>query len=295
MDASAMDAVMKKTGVSEEVLLAGDGLVGIVSLPAGDPDPDRPALLILNSGVIHRVGACRLSVKLARRMASAGHVSCRFDHSGIGDSPPSRSGLEVDAGQVSEIVDVMNAVERRTGVSRFLLYGLCSGARAGFHAALDDSRVVGIVQVDGFAYRTPRHYLLKGIRRLRHFRTVPRVLGRWLGLRKPPVREEAGADMWVQEWPDYPPRGEVAAGYARLVERGVRIHAIYTGSWKDEYNYRRQFFEMYQGVEFRGMLTLCYLPHAQHILPHPEDQERVVEGVAGWVVTEFNPAPETET
>ena len=291
-----MDAVLAETGVSEEVLLAGGGRVGVLSLPAGDPDPDpdRPAVLILNSGVIHRVGACRLSVRLARHLALAGHVAYRFDHSGIGDSPPSRSGLELDAGQVSEIVEAMNELERRTGASRFILYGLCSGARAGFHAALEDARVVGLVQVDGFAYRTLRHHVLKGIRRLRHVRTLPRVLGRWLGFRRPPVREQTDGDMWVQEWPDYPPREEVAAGYARLVARDVRIHAIYTGSWRDEYNYRRQFVEMYRGVDFNGLLTLQFLPHAQHILPHPDDQELVVQGVTAWVAREFNQAPGTE-
>jgi hypothetical protein len=190
-------------------------------------------------------------------------------------------------------VEAMTAVERRTGVSRFVLYGLCSGARAGFHAALADSRVVGIVQVDGFAYRTFRYHLLKGLRRLRDLDTVPRVLGRWLGLRRPPVREEVGGDMSVQEWPDYPPREEVAAGYARLVARGVRIHAIYTGSWKDEYNYRRQFLEMYRGVDFGGLLTLRYLPHAQHILPHPDDQKLVVGGVTEWVVAGPSHGPGT--
>ncbi len=289
-----MDTVVKESAVSEEILPIGDGLVGVVCLPAGGPEADLPVVLILNSGVIHRVGACRVSVKLARNLASAGYVAYRFDHSGIGDSPPSRSGLDVDAGQVSEIVKAMTVLEHRTGSSRFILYGLCSGARAGFQAALADSRVVGIVQVDGFAYRTFRYYLLKSLRRLRHFRTIPRVLGRWLGLIKPPVRDGTDGDMWVQEWPDYPPQEEVAAGYARLVERGVRIRAIYTGSWKDEYNYHGQFFDMYPGVDFGGLLSLQYLPHAQHILPHPSDQGRVVEGVTEWVVTEFTHGSGTE-
>ena len=34
-------------------------------------DPDKPGVLLLNSGVIHHIGACRLSVKLARRIAEA--------------------------------------------------------------------------------------------------------------------------------------------------------------------------------------------------------------------------------
>jgi len=276
--------------VREEVLLVEGGLVGILSFPSGGMERTRPALVILNSGVIHRVGACRLSVKLARRLAASGHPVLRFDHSGIGDSPPSRSGLPMEEGQVGEILSAITAVQRRTGTSNFILYGLCSGARAAFHAALDDTRIVGIVQVDGFAYRTPRFYLTKVMKRLRDPRAVPRILGRWTGLKRPPPPREPGEDMWVQEWPDYPPRETVKAGYARLVDRGVRIHPIFTGSWKDEYNYERQFLEMYRGVHFGELLTLLHLPEAHHVLPHPDHQERVVAEVSRWVREEFPPA-----
>src|SRR5262249_47307203 len=50
---------------------AGRGLVGIVTLP-GTPRPDAPQLLLINSGIIHRVGANRLYVSLARTLAAAG-------------------------------------------------------------------------------------------------------------------------------------------------------------------------------------------------------------------------------
>ncbi len=65
-------------------------LVGLLTEPV-NPDPGAPAVLILNSGVMHHVGTCRMSVRLARAFADQGVAALRFDFSGIGDSP-SRSG-----------------------------------------------------------------------------------------------------------------------------------------------------------------------------------------------------------
>jgi len=289
-----MESATVTPGVKEEILQTEDGLVGVLSFPEGTLDTNRPVVVILNSGVIHRVGACRFSVKLARRIASAGNAVLRFDHSGIGDSPPSRSGLDMEASQVAEIVSALDAVQRRTGASRFIVYGLCSGARGAYNAALEDTRIVGIVQVDGFAFRTFRYYLAKAARRLRNPRSVLRVLGRWTGLWTPPSPDEPGEDMWVQQWPEYPPKDTVENGYLRLVDRGVRIHAIYTGSWDDVYNYRRQILDMYPGVDFGDLLTLLHLPDAYHILPDPNHQDLVIEAVSRWVTEEFLPPPGTE-
>jgi len=280
-------------GVTEEVLLTDDGLVGIISSPEGRLDTSRPVVVILNSGVIHRVGSCRVSVELARRLASSGHGVLRLDHSGIGDSPPSRSGLEMEASQVAEIVSAMNAVQHRTGARQFVIYGLCSGARGAFNAALEDSRIVGIVQVDGFAYRTSRYFLVRAIQRLRDPASLLRLIGRRSRLLKPVSPSEPADDMWVQQWPDYPPRQVVERGYLRLVERHVRVFAIYTGSWDDVYNYPRQFLDMYPRVQFGNLLTIRHLPSAKHILPDPHDRDLVMREVVRWVSEEFSPTTET--
>jgi pimeloyl-ACP methyl ester carboxylesterase len=277
--------------VTEEVLRTRSGLVGILTGGGEAVDTGRPAVVILNSGVIHRVGACRVSVSLARRLAGVGHPVLRFDHHGIGDSPPRQDALEGVESRVNEIVEAMDGVAARAGSGDFVLYGLCSGARDAFHAALEDERVVGIVQVDGFAYRTLRYHLGKIAERLRD----PRMLVRAVQSRiAPPRREGSGAesdgDMWVQQWPDYPPRREVEAGYGRLVARGVHIHALYTGSWQDQYNYPGQFRDMYSRIDFDGLLTVRYLPEARHILPDPAHRELVIGGVAEWITRAFQPA-----
>jgi alpha/beta superfamily hydrolase len=61
-------------------------LVGIITdPPEAERDPQRPAIVCLNAGIIHRVGPHRLYVKMARTLAAMGFVVLRFDFSGIGD------------------------------------------------------------------------------------------------------------------------------------------------------------------------------------------------------------------
>src|SRR5690606_33422878 len=54
------------------------------------PETGRAAIgvVLLNAGVVHRVGPHRLNVSLARRLAGVGLTSWRVDLSGIGDSRP---------------------------------------------------------------------------------------------------------------------------------------------------------------------------------------------------------------
>ena len=72
---------------TEHVVAFGkrQSLVGVLSRPTR-PVPDAPAIVILNTGIVHRVGHHRMYVLIARQLAAAGHPVLRFDFSGIGDS-----------------------------------------------------------------------------------------------------------------------------------------------------------------------------------------------------------------
>ncbi|MGH7928173.1 MAG: alpha/beta hydrolase, partial [Candidatus Binatia bacterium] len=73
----------------EEALLLGKtrSLVGILTDPPEAKRSTRlPGIILLNAGIIHRVGPNRMHVKIARTLAPMGFVVVRFDFSGIGDS-----------------------------------------------------------------------------------------------------------------------------------------------------------------------------------------------------------------
>lgn len=274
-------------GLREEVLVSRDGLVGILGLPEYGSRVDAPVVIVLNAGNMHRVGAGRSAVTLTRALNDAGYTTLRFDHSGVGDSPPLRSADGQERGRVAEVAHMMSELSERLGCSPFILCGLCSGARDAYHAAIADDRVVGIVQIDGFAYRNLRYHLTWLGRRLMNPARLVRSIARRVGS-APAASEDVLADqMWAGEWSDYPPRREVEAGYAKLVARGVRLFVVFTGSWIEEYNYENQFLDMYSKVDFGDALTLRYLPEANHTLTDPVDRRTVLRDVSDWVRDAF--------
>ncbi|MEO7730648.1 MAG: hypothetical protein ABIY55_06715, partial [Kofleriaceae bacterium] len=149
--------------VRDEVLqLGSEGqLVGIVSHPpdgarAAQGGPAAPAVIILNAGVLHRVGPHRLHVALARQIAARGNPSLRLDLGGIGDSIASSDAVTFRA---SAVADTRTAMTGLGGPGRFILFGVCAGADNSIATALVDDRVAGIVLVDPHTYPTWRSQL----------------------------------------------------------------------------------------------------------------------------------------
>lgn len=261
-------------------------LVGVVTEP--DRPSQGPAVLILNSGIMHHVGSCRMSVRLARAIAARGLVTLRFDYSGIGDSEPRGGGRPFRELAVAECVEVMDYLQKTRGHDQFLLYGLCSGADASYYAALADTRVVGISQFDPYCYVTARYYL-------EYYRPVIFDYRRWKAfignrfrkvLREGQTRagEAANHDQFF-EVPTYtrvfPPRDEIAAGLRGLVNRGVRIQVNFPRG--PLYNYRTQFTDSFGDVPFRDQLELNFFPRANHIITQAEAQAEVLEAVSRWM------------
>jgi pimeloyl-ACP methyl ester carboxylesterase len=127
-----------------------------VLTPGRPTIPGRAAAILLNAGHIHRVGPNGVYVRAARALANSGRLVCRFDFSGLGDSPGEQGGwVGPEAGgnfeerAVDETREVMNDLGTAFGQKRFVLIGLCSGADVAFRAACLDPRVVGAVLVNG--------------------------------------------------------------------------------------------------------------------------------------------------
>lgn len=130
----------------EEAVLFGEvqSLVGIVTDPVTrDGSPHRPAVILLNPGIVHRVAPGRVYVRMARALAAMGFVVLRFDFSGIGDSPVRHDTLPFDKSAVRETQDAMHFLKAARGVDRFILLGGCSGARVSLQTTCCDPRVVG--------------------------------------------------------------------------------------------------------------------------------------------------------
>jgi len=120
-------------------------LFGILATPL-DAELEPLAAVLLNAGAIRRIGPNRMWVEIARRWASRGVATLRLDLEGIGDSDGDGERFhdlaELYAGEMAgQVRAALDAIEAETGVRRFVLGGLCSGAYWSFHTALQDERV----------------------------------------------------------------------------------------------------------------------------------------------------------
>lgn len=268
-----------------------DGMLGILTPPPREIGRGaRPAFLILNAGVVHRVGPHRLGVKLARCVAATGHVSLRFDLSGFGDSRPRRTPASQAESAILDTRVAMDALENAIGVRSFVLAGICLGADTGFATALSDERVRGLVLLDPYAYRTAKSELrrlatgLKGI-------PSPRKPGetlRW-ATRKVALYASAFASALSQGTTGLrprrlrvlPPRKEYASGLRRLVDRGVEILIVHTGG-RDEYNYAEQFEDAFRRWGLTDRLQCEFWRDSTHTFTSQASQKRLLETVAQW-------------
>jgi len=272
-------------------------LVGVATRGAGTPAREVPTAVFLNSGIIHRVGANRLYVRLARALARQGIPSFRFDLSGIGDSGPHQDDPGVTrAAVVQRDIDDALSVLSAAGVERFVLIGLCSGADDALSAMSRHDRVVGAVLLDPFTFRTlgyyVRYYAPRVLRpgvwwriitgrspALRNFLTVMR--GRLRGFAKPAAARGGGGST------SRPTRAEMHRQLERLVERQARLLLVFTAGLELRYNYRNQFFAAFPGLEFRDTVELEYLAHSDHTFSRERDQRRLEELLVSWYRREF--------
>ena len=132
---------------------AAGSLVGVITDPAlPQQSSELPAIILLNSGIVHRVGLNRLHVKLARILAPMGFVGMRFDFSGIGDSPARQNNVPFQKSAIGETQEAMNHLGLTRGFDRFILMGICSGAGIALQTACIDPRVVGVVSINCRGY-----------------------------------------------------------------------------------------------------------------------------------------------
>jgi len=257
----------------------GDGLVGTISRPLGRP-PRRTALVLLNAGLVHRMGPFRLYVQMARRLAAQGYVVLRFDQSGLGDS--TLSPRVSDNRKRDEVAAALDLVAHETGVTRFVLGGLCSGADDAFRLAPIEPRVDGLLLMDGVGYPTRghriRHYLPRLLNPLRVLRFLRRRL------HKAPAHDVV---LGNDDLRDFPSRAEAVRRLASLDERGVSTLLLYTGGVASYYNHRRQARECFGKVMRSPRMATEYWPECDHTFYVRAHREKLFARLVDWMGGRF--------
>ena len=268
----------------------GGGLYGILTEP--EASSDRPVVILLNAGLVHRVGPFRVSVDLARRLAALGFCTLRMDLSGLGDSAPRPSEPDLHRRVLADLRDAMDFLGQRRGARRFIVGGICSGAINAHRAAVADPRVVGMIMLDGYAYSTTQFLLRRYGPRLASPGAALRFVGRQVSsllttlpaAPAPPEGQGEDDDILSQ---DFPPQERVATELRQLMERNVALLFVYSGNWYLYFNYPEQIRDNFPDVPFGDRLTVEHFPDADHTYTLLEDRERLFATLLRWVQQRF--------
>jgi hypothetical protein len=279
--------------VKETALLFGPekSLVGVITdPPPGAVRPGGPAVVLLNAGLVHRVGPNRLYVRLARRLAARGLVTARFDLSGIGDSRPAveRSGFaERAVAETRACVDLLAATR---GARRFVVGGLCSGADHALLAAGEDARVVGLALLEPVSapstaqvidsYRDRLLRPASWIRLLTGRSEAWTILTRRLRAALSPRPPAAAASPPVPP----PDTGSPGERMRRFAERGGALCLVYSAGNPAHYHYRTALSRQLEGVP-PGRLRVEVIGETDHVFTPLDAQERLIEAVCSWAAS----------
>jgi pimeloyl-ACP methyl ester carboxylesterase len=281
---AALDA-----GYREQALLLGPrrSLLTICTVPTAVPAGDAPAVLILNTGIVHRTGHNRMYVSLARRLARRGRLAVRFDFSGVGDSVARGDGTPPLEAWMQDIRTVLDCLQQTHGVRQVVLTGLCYGADHAVLYGATDPRVVGLVLMDPSLPPTPRYYYHYILQRFGHLSSWLSVLRGRSGLlramahhrRQRRIRHD---DLRGQSLDELLLSPYLRECYMRVAKRGTRLLTVFTAV-SARHTYHDQMLDAFPEVATSGSLRLEYFPEGDHLFSAPDMRERLYRVIIDWL------------
>ena len=257
-------------------------LVGIISEPRTSAR-SGPAIVLLNAGIIHRVGPSRVGVEIARALASEGYRVLRFDLSGIGDSagsPDLASLADIVRGDITEAIDLMEAGAPGNGV---VLFGICSGADNAFYVGTEDARVVGLVLIDPEVHPTPKFKFRDTLRKVTNGRSWMNVVSGRFFMRR--VKRRLSRDM------ARPPgfyglltldQQRATEGARLMAGRGVQFLYVITGE-HPFCNYPGQISDSLGGAIPPAQMVVEWRMEADHLLRREVDRSWLAAAIQRWL------------
>ena len=287
-------------GIRERVVQFGpkQSLVGILTTGRA-ASSELPHVVIVNAGIVHRVGPNRLYVDMARSIAALGYPVLRFDLAGLGDSDAVNGGASLLESAIQDVQQAMDHLQQTRQATQFLVFGLCSGANYAMATAFSDRRVIGVMMIDPSVSRTTRSKLVHAMRRLRHAGTLRELLlfrhpvfRRPLGRSFNPALSVARAadgqsGQRASTESTRSAAADVRPALAQLIDRGAQLMMVFTGGVNHVYNYRDQLFDLLPGFDFRKQLKLEYMPDTDHTVSDAPGRARLLESVRAWLCASF--------
>ncbi|MCF7220946.1 alpha/beta fold hydrolase [Marilutibacter chinensis] len=241
----------------------------------GTRSDGAPILVLPSAGLIPRAGPFRLHVELAHRLARHGIRTFRYESPGVGETPRLKG-----CGPREAALEAIGTLHRETGQTRFVVGGVCSAADAAWMAAQDDTRVGGLVMIDGISFIGPWFHLARARDVLRRGpQAWPGIAAR-LVRRLPPGGRAGGDSSMYREWPS---QAVARRQFTGLVERGVRSLWIFTGGYTDRFLHPRQFYWGLGAGTRDPRVSMRYWPDCDHTFYARSHRERLLDTMEAWL------------
>jgi alpha/beta superfamily hydrolase len=285
--------------MSEQVVSFGGArsLIGILHCPES-PRIDLPVIVMLNAGILHRVGPNRLYVTFARRLVELGFAVLRFDVWGIGDSQDTAGDLQREGTFVDDTLAAFDMLRERFAATSFLLMGICMGARIAVEVASRDERVKSLLLMEGIYVKSARYHVARMldadkwrrvftgqsyvVKKLRQ--KLMSRLRRRSGLASATVRSDGKLVLFRNDNPERDMKDNLRA----LLARGVRIKLVFRDGNEIAYNYRlRRSGNRIAAVGLPRLLEVAFIPFADHTFTPLVSQELLLETTLDWISHQY--------
>lgn len=277
--------------MSEEAVVFGliSTLVGVITDPVtADRHRDSTAAILLNAGLLHRVGPNRLYVELAQELAAHGFVTFRFDFSGIGDSDVRGDSLPFEKSVISETQEAMDLLGRTRGMDRFVLMGLCAGALSAFNSARADPRVVGTVLINPQGYDEDVTSLADA---RRYWKKVFRVLidpRRWLATIPHSASYRTMISQVRRLLSTAPSAGNLRGEFVALIDRGVEMFILFSSAHQQGVAELETILGGRVGQLLdSGHLCIETIGGASHTFGELRHQAQLLDAIVAWIERTF--------
>ena len=277
---------VRSGGVQEEPVWFGPGLFGIVSQPEGTR---TIAVLIPSVGNLPRSGTGRTMTDLARRLASSGFASFRYDCAAAGESagepggdPSVETYLPYQVDQVSMAVDVLAA----RGYERVVVIGHCSSAYLGWHAAGVDHRIVGLFLVNLQIFqRMDAATAVAIVRPGMTQEAAPRSEATAAPGLRDRVQRLCPRPVWDFLRAMTPTERAVRRHLRRLVRRGCRVQLVFGDEEDESWRFHRAFGRPARLPPGAAMTVVAGADHTFTALRH---RSALLDLAAGFVASHDN-------
>ncbi len=270
------------------------GTVGILSEPHPETQgPNQPAIILLNAGLVHRTGPFRMYVDLARSLTTKGFTVFRIDLSGLGDSLVRKDNRSDEERAIVDVQEAMDLLTEKKNIREFVLLGLCEGADRAHPLGVMDSRVKGIVYLDGYGYKTPGFYIYYPWDVVLHFTQRLMLLEKWKNLvrrcfpwffqNKIQENTENPSAPYVRETPE---KKQFESDLKSMLDRDARLLFVYTDG-NGYYNHKGQFREAFKSLCSTNKLQVRFFKKTDHLFTNLIHRDELFLSIGDWMQDHF--------